>query len=455
MAHLPDPQISFKAAVAVFQVHGAIETLHPKNQGFVKSLWHSYLKKGTLSPKQEFYLRVYAEKVMLVPEALPLPTWKVEVKPITHPAEPAQKLVSAPSAIQVGTTLVAMLTKAKAVASAKGNKKAPKIKFKKGENSPRIQFRLAGHASKYAGEVMITNGATGWQNTFYGRIDLAGNFIPNNNASQVNNVPSEIISFVCQFAKAPQEMGTAYGLATFHCCFCSKDITTVESKAAGYGPVCAANYGLPWGKNMTMLEGLGPDDKKQIKQMKDFWSASDAALMDVANLAKALGTPMITAAQKNAAIAKSAKAIGVPVLSLPEQAAKVALPLLAADKWIAAIKAVRTVTGWHLKEAKDFVETLKNDGVQSATESIENKIQFNKQFITTASMPGTASMDGFAPQVDDYVIVDDETNERISPKDLGFSCAWCLDTGHVFSPNGQLVACSKHEVLQVPQDEVV
>lgn len=33
-----------------------------------------------------------------------------------------------------------------------------------------------------------------------------------------------------------------------HCRFCHKDLTHPASKFAGYGPICAAKYGLPWGQ---------------------------------------------------------------------------------------------------------------------------------------------------------------------------------------------------------------
>jgi hypothetical protein len=32
------------------------------------------------------------------------------------------------------------------------------------------------------------------------------------------------------------------------CCFCGRELTTPESQTVGYGPVCAADRGLPWGE---------------------------------------------------------------------------------------------------------------------------------------------------------------------------------------------------------------
>jgi hypothetical protein len=31
------------------------------------------------------------------------------------------------------------------------------------------------------------------------------------------------------------------------CCFCWSPLSTLESRERGYGPTCAAHYGLPWG----------------------------------------------------------------------------------------------------------------------------------------------------------------------------------------------------------------
>lgn len=39
----------------------------------------------------------------------------------------------------------------------------------------------------------------------------------------------------------------AWGHATDHCVFCSRALEDLRSTTVGYGPVCADNYGLPWG----------------------------------------------------------------------------------------------------------------------------------------------------------------------------------------------------------------
>lgn len=48
--------------------------------------------------------------------------------------------------------------------------------------------------------------------------------------------------------KATPSQAAKFGQLVGRCCFCSKAIDTPESTQAGYGPVCASKYGLPWGK---------------------------------------------------------------------------------------------------------------------------------------------------------------------------------------------------------------
>lgn len=54
---------------------------------------------------------------------------------------------------------------------------------------------------------------------------------------------------------ATAEEAAAFGKMVGRCCFCSTPIDTPESIAAGYGPVCAANRGLPWGDAITKVTG--------------------------------------------------------------------------------------------------------------------------------------------------------------------------------------------------------
>lgn len=48
-------------------------------------------------------------------------------------------------------------------------------------------------------------------------------------------------------AANPQEELAKAGLRTGTCCYCSRPLTAAESVHVGYGPICAARFGLPWG----------------------------------------------------------------------------------------------------------------------------------------------------------------------------------------------------------------
>jgi hypothetical protein len=54
----------------------------------------------------------------------------------------------------------------------------------------------------------------------------------------------------------PQEAAKNYGRLTGRCCFCQLPLTRSESIAAGYGPVCAGNYGLQWGVEKLEFKDL-------------------------------------------------------------------------------------------------------------------------------------------------------------------------------------------------------
>lgn len=276
---MADPKISIEEAYEVFNKPGAVESLPSKNQGFVKSLLSSKAKYGKNTLKQQHWIRVYAEKV--VQDA---PSHEMIVSLVVGDTH-APQAPAAPSTIMVGDALYAMLKKAEDYVFAKGGKKRPQIKFSKSPQTPRVAFKIAGKTSKYKGQIMVTSGGAYGQSMFFGRIDQ-GTFHPAPKASP------EIIAFVKQFAAEPHKMGSAYGLATMHCCFCSKAIDTVDSKAMGYGPVCASKFGLPWGKKATKEAGanIGSGFAVKAATKPSKWIEMDDAVEQMQKLAKATGT---------------------------------------------------------------------------------------------------------------------------------------------------------------------
>lgn len=105
-----------------------------------------------------------------------------------------------------------------------------------------IQFHILSAHSKYPGQIAVTDGGEFGSNKWFGRITEAGAWVKS------GAVGDEEVALVEAFTKNPAEMAAKYGHKTGRCCFCSKKLTTEESTAVGYGPVCAKTYQLPWGK---------------------------------------------------------------------------------------------------------------------------------------------------------------------------------------------------------------
>jgi hypothetical protein len=57
----------------------------------------------------------------------------------------------------------------------------------------------------------------------------------------------------------PAAVAKQHGVATDHCCFCRRPLSTKESRSVGYGETCADNYGLPWGTVDPDLDAEGAE----------------------------------------------------------------------------------------------------------------------------------------------------------------------------------------------------
>lgn len=58
----------------------------------------------------------------------------------------------------------------------------------------------------------------------------------------------DIIPIMRELCDDPIKFGAMRGQQYKHCCFCNTELTSKESLFAGYGPICADNWGLPWGE---------------------------------------------------------------------------------------------------------------------------------------------------------------------------------------------------------------
>jgi hypothetical protein len=118
--------------------------------------------------------------------------------------------------------------------------KRVKIKLQTPAGTP-VHLARAGAASRYTGQVMITDGGPYGANRYFGRIDVNGDFYATGRAEQ------DVRDLVREFAADPAGTAGRYGRLTGGCSFCNHGLKDARSIQVGYGPVCAKNFGLAWG----------------------------------------------------------------------------------------------------------------------------------------------------------------------------------------------------------------
>ena len=147
---------------------------------------------------------------------------------------------SAPAAAPVAAPVAVAPRLAAIWAMFPQGRKRGKIRLR-ANNKPLI-LSLAGANSRYKGQILVTNGGDYGSNTYYGRIDMQGNFIANNTV-----VTQDIHNLLESFADNPAAVAAAYGQKYGECCFCGLQLTDDRSTSVGYGPICADQRGLAWG----------------------------------------------------------------------------------------------------------------------------------------------------------------------------------------------------------------
>ena len=143
---------------------------------------------------------------------------------------------------------------------AASNLKFPALKIKLPEDSRiNIHFYRASSLSKTPSFILITNGKHWPERSLYGSINLKGE-------GQITKaLRPEIKTIIRKIAANPVETAKLSGIEFSHCCFCGLELTNKISLYHGYGPICAAKWGLPWeGKEEETKEAklidIGQDD---------------------------------------------------------------------------------------------------------------------------------------------------------------------------------------------------
>ena len=153
---------------------------------------------------------------------------------------------SQPVAVQSAfASIVEMVTRAR-----ERQIKWPKIRLREG-----IRIGVCGSQSRYSGQLKVATDDGRW----LGRIDQKGLYYGDPKALPVLD----------EFARNPHGVSRVYGQRTGNCCFCGLQLTTNESLEAGYGPVCAQNFGLPWGSHDELPEDRLTRLKEEIRQIDE------------------------------------------------------------------------------------------------------------------------------------------------------------------------------------------
>jgi len=119
-------------------------------------------------------------------------------------------------------------------------KRRPMIRLRLDE-STQVCLSALGPKSRFAGDVIITDHRPFADRTVFGRITRDGAVI------RSNRWTSAVEQLLRRLATDPARVAHQNGVATGECCFCHHPLSTRESRGVGYGPYCAAKFGLPWG----------------------------------------------------------------------------------------------------------------------------------------------------------------------------------------------------------------
>lgn len=198
-------------------------------QEFYLSVSNQFQRRGSISEKQLYWMRKFCFDYILAPKII--------------------QENSAPKKITIWESydlsrLHAMLSHALS-----HGLKYPSITLQKDKHSPPLKIYWSDRyqvATIKCGQDRLCN------------ISPNGTLItPNEHNSRLKNMNklAECLNFLQEFNDHPEAGAKIQGKITSNCCFCSHELSTPESIAVGYGPICAEHYGLPWGYDKAKTTG--------------------------------------------------------------------------------------------------------------------------------------------------------------------------------------------------------
>ena len=94
---------------------------------------------------------------------------------------------------------------------------------------------------------------------YHGRINESGLLLKSRHYNE--DVVDDLLKAL---ATDPSATIAAFGAKTGRCAACGRPLKTKESTTHGYGPTCAKNYGLVWGKKAAEAQ-----DTERIEQIRE------------------------------------------------------------------------------------------------------------------------------------------------------------------------------------------
>ena len=191
-----------------------VGNLNDKDQQFAQSMLKQFARKGTLSDRQWPWVGKLVDKAV---SGYPVP----EQEGVGDFAEVYELF-----------------------ALARSNLKWPKVRLQLEDGTP-VVLSVAGPRSRCPGTINVTDGRPYGDNVWFGRIDAEGTWTKGRVSDrQVEHVGA----LLRRLQRDPAAVAAKYGRLTGNCCFCHSPLSDERSTSTGYGPTCAKNYGLAWGK---------------------------------------------------------------------------------------------------------------------------------------------------------------------------------------------------------------
>lgn len=197
---------------SVTTLKGLIPLLPAKDQDFAASMVKNIEKYNGATPKQKYWVAQLIARAQNPQAATPQPT----------------------QAVGSFTKVYALF------AVAKKTLKFPKVRLQVADTLP-VVLSMAGAKSKYEGTINVTDGGPFGQNKWYGRVAADGTWTQGKMAFPEMG---QVETLLKKLGESPEATAAEYGQLTGYCCFCNRSLTDEKSTAVGYGPVCAAKFGL-------------------------------------------------------------------------------------------------------------------------------------------------------------------------------------------------------------------